>query len=238
LKDYNGSLECCLRWIELNKARPKPIHHIEVNITAAQCAAHLGKNDLALTLLTAVEPSVDPDFVFLKGKILRLNQRCTESLQAFKQYIEIRGNDYTALKELAYLFESHQHCIHGSPAVASCSGLTLGIENEERGSWHNRCLGLAIESMQRAQWLATRSGRPSTVIAKRNEQVELTHMAAFIEQQKLQMATALEDVSGFQNFSLGFDEETTAWIKSIIPTEGQVDHLPDIDESQRSVRAM
>ncbi|KAJ3414687.1 hypothetical protein HDV05_006222 [Chytridiales sp. JEL 0842] len=246
LKDYTQALKASEKWMELNEARSKPMQQLDLTLIAARCALRLDQPAKALQFLEkASATSHDPDLISLKGHTLRLLGRCHEALKHYKHNMELRGNDYKTLKELALLFENHQQCWDPVSSSFSCAPKqqqedeetekpTISISVEEI---KDQCRHGAYAAMQRAHWLAIRSGRPDSEIAKRNEAVELSSMAQYVA--KYKPDTITHQISSLQ---FGFSKDMMEWIAATIPyggitTAGDVDD-EEVEDLERKVREM
>ncbi|KAJ3209930.1 hypothetical protein HDU67_005822 [Dinochytrium kinnereticum] len=205
LKDFEGALSISVRWLEANRKRKKPIQHLDIYDLAARCASRLGRPEDARRYLENLPPINDPGVFYLKGQIMGQCGDFNLAFHCFRQYLEARPTDYTAWREIAYLFWKQRSACQSEEGVA------------RKVNWEYSCASWAHKCMKKALARVDKSSRErdATPLSSLHRRTELKDMEDFIETTNalLRSLTPTETASLLY---LELDTEVAEWIDSLL----------------------
>ncbi|KAJ8324385.1 hypothetical protein QVD99_002417 [Batrachochytrium dendrobatidis] len=109
--NYSAALDLCHQWLQSNASSKTLFNPRDVLEIAARCEMRTGRPEKAYELMQQIPESMhDPCVLFLRGRILCATQRFNRSLVCFLDYLNIRGEDYTAWTEISHVCSALARC--------------------------------------------------------------------------------------------------------------------------------
>ncbi|KAH6565942.1 hypothetical protein BASA50_002071 [Batrachochytrium salamandrivorans] len=194
--DYTTALALSQAWLAANTSTTTilntgstKLNSRDVLEIAARCELKLGRPAAALAFMSQIKDTLrDPGLAFFHGKLLRLNGCHSNAVEYFLDYLDMRGNDYTAWVEISHVFQQLSTAIQSQldTSLDPLANIThadwKSLDRATRTRLSEEMTHLAYLTLQKAfhylQQSYKHTQRPINPFSMAHERTEVSRMTA------------------------------------------------------------